>query len=384
MTSEFMRRVRFQEFIATAARLQRERSAAEATVTRLLALHRDWTDLAQHPDLQTCGAIECLGRMANETYTQEPQRALALAQLGASAAELVPDDSYPAIVRAQFLAHAWKDYGKMLRFLSRNGEAIEAFGLAEEKVRPFPVLAHERAIVRFNLALSLQELERFAESQEMLAECRGVFHDHGDMRNAVLCGFAEGVLLQRQGNYREAREIYLLLLAADRDIDKETRAALHQTIGLCSIELQSFADAEANLQQAITLYRELRLPVIVLKAELGRGRLFLRRGEAYHAVAHLRPVRREFLRHGMREEAGLCGLEIVEGLLHIGRASAAESLAKKIVREFTLAELSGRAITALTYLAESIAARSAAPSLVTRVHDYILSLRWTPEREFEP
>ena len=93
-------------------------------------------------------------------------------------------------------------------------------------------------------------------------------------------------------------------------------------------------------------------------------------------------MRRGFLAKALSEEAGLCGLVIVEALLVLERAGEAEQLARKIVHEFTIASLSARAITALSYLTEAIVARKASASMAHEVHEYILSLRTRPEREF--
>lgn len=97
---------------------------------------------------------------------------------------------------------------------------------------------------------------------------------------------------------------------------------------------------------------------------------------------YLRPVRRGFLRSGLAEEAGICGLEMVEGLLALTHAAPAETLARTIVSEFMAASLSSRAIGALGYLTEAIAARNASTQLVTEVREYIVSLRTSPERDF--
>ena len=123
-------------------------------------------------------------------------------------------------------------------------------------------------------------------------------------------------------------------------------------------------------------------PIEIMTIELGRGRLLIRQGRYTLAIEHLRAVRRDFLRNSMSEEAGIAGLEIVEALLTLGRTSEAETLARKIVREFIAAHLNARAITALGYLSEAITAHTAPATLVTEVREYIVSLRTTPERDF--
>jgi tetratricopeptide (TPR) repeat protein len=296
--------------------------------------------------------------------------------------EAMPDTAYPAVIVAQLRAHAWKDSGKALRSLAKNEAAIESFAVAEKLLEKQVSLAHDRAIVRFNLAMSFQELDRFEESREILSECKKVFHDHGDTRNAVLCAFSEGILLQRLGQFREARELYLLLLASNPDLERENRAATHLAIGFSSIELRAFDDAATNLRLSLSLFTELGQQVSVLKAQAGQGRLLARSGDLKGGIDLFKTIRRSFLSRGMHEEAGLSGLEIVEAYLVLNHASQAETLARKLVGEFTLAGLSKRAITALGYLTEAIAAKKAEPSLAAEVREYIVSLRTNPERDF--
>jgi tetratricopeptide (TPR) repeat protein len=377
-------RQRARELSAMKQGLEHERRTARPVVERLLrdTPREQWARLSERDDLQTIGALECLSNIVAAKVTSDPVEALAVAELAVAAAEGVAPYAYPPPVASQLRAHAWKDLGKALRFLGRNREALDAFDKAEEAIEPHDVLAHDRALVRFHRAASLQELERFEESQALLGECRQAFDELGDSRNVNLCGLAEGALLQRLRRFREAREIYLLQLATANDMDAETRAALHRVIGLCSIEVSNFREAELNLAQAIVLSETLGQPLEVLKSERCLGLVFIRRGELARGVEFLRPIRREFLSKRLAEEAGLCGLDILEALLGLGETSAAEKLARQIVREFTAAGLSHRAIGALGWLAEAIAANRATRTSVTDVRNYIVSLRTAPERDF--
>ncbi|MBC8130197.1 MAG: hypothetical protein H7Y08_07725 [Rhizobiaceae bacterium] len=379
----FILRSRFREFSLAADRIREERHSAPFTVGRLLKTHNNWAALARHPDIQNSGAVEVLGRIANEALNSDPQYALSVATLAANIAESLPEGVYPVINVAQVRSHAWKDYGKALRYVARVPEAIEAFERSATYIEPYGGLMHDLAIVRFNLAVALQEANRHAESLLLLHQCKKIFRDYRDARNAALVTYTEGVLLQRLNKFREARETYLLLLASTTDITKETLASLHQSIGHCCVDLGDFEQAEANFLRGIALHRELGQPLQALKGELGLGRLYLRRGDYHLVVSHLRPVRRQFIRKSLFEEAGLCGLEIVQALLLQNRLPEAENLARKIVHEFVTADLNSRAITALAYLAEAISTRKATPDLAHDVREYVISLRATPERDFE-
>lgn len=378
----FVGRSRYQDFLATAALLEGERRAAAFNVTRLLQANTNWTELAQHADLRNAGALEVLGSIANQSLNTDPQYSLSVAALAVNIAESLEGISYHPITLAQVRSTVWKDYGKALRYVARIPEAIDALQRSDGYLDGFPTLTHDLAIVRFNLAVALQEANRFDESIQLLTECKFVFRQYNDTRLVVLVTYTEGVLLQRLRKFREARETYLLLLASTTDLTKETLASLHQSIGHCCVDLGDFEQAEANFLRGISLHQDIGQPLQALKGELGLGRLYLRRGDYHLVVSHLRRVRRAFLRKSLTEEAGLCGLEIVQSLLLLNRLAEAENLARKIVHEFVTAGLSARAITALAYLAEAISTRNATPDLAHDVHEYVISLRATPERDF--
>jgi tetratricopeptide (TPR) repeat protein len=376
---------RVAEFAATARRYQLERETTAHVVERLL---RDtpvekWGELAERTELHNCGALERLGNFTARSLDQDPRQALAAAELASAIADRIADDAYTQVVVAQLRALAWKDVGQSLAYLGRYREALTALDRAEEHAQGFGALAHDYAIVRFVRATTLQEVDRHEESLALLAECKTIFRDHNDNRRLLLCGIAEGVLLHRMRRYREAREAYLLLLAGTRDsFDHEAIACLYNVIGHCSVDLGDYDSAETYLTRAIELFHEMEQPLRAARAELGRGRLLVRQGHVARGVAHLRWIRTEFLRNNMIEEAGLCGLEIVEALLQRGTPAEAEVLAREIVAEFSAASLNSRAITALGYLTEAIVARRASMAMVTSVREYILSLRKAPEREF--
>ncbi|HYI09163.1 MAG TPA: tetratricopeptide repeat protein [Thermoanaerobaculia bacterium] len=367
-------------------RIRAEREAASRTVERIL---RDtpiesWPALSGHPDLQTWGAMTRIGRIFTDTLNRDPRHALDLAELGVSLAEAMPDAAYPVPIPAQIRAYAWKDLGKVFSALCRYQESVDALERAESLISNYLTLAYDRAIVRFTLAATYQEVGRYADAFKLLTECKEIFRLYEDTRLLVMSRIAEGVLLQRLRRYREARETYLLLLASTPDMEKDSRAALHLVIGFCSIELADFDDAESNLKQAIKMNQDLGQPIEVLKSQAGIGRLMIRRGRTDQGISHLRPVRRGFLQSSMPEEAGICALDIIVGMLQRGNASQAETLARMVVNEFTSAKLNTRAITALGYLTEALAAKKATTRLVTDVREYILSLRTRPEREFTP
>jgi tetratricopeptide (TPR) repeat protein len=361
-----------------------ERQYAPPIVDQLLKTtpRSDWQKLPGRKDLQSYGAVRHLSALFTEQLTKDPAYAHAIAELAVSVAEAIPDAAYPRVIISQIRAYAWKDLGKSLRYMGRNKESEKALRHAEETLGGRVALSHDLAIVRFNLAVTLRELEQFEESRTLLAECKGIFREYGDGRNAILASFAQGVLLQNMDHFREAREAYLLIVATTPDLDDEQLAALNNAIGLCSIELEEWDTADDAFAYATTLFSELDQPVNALIVETGRGRMYIRSGQSSLGIAHLRPIRRQLLGYGLYEEAGVAGLEIVEGLIEQRRYSAGESLARKIVSEFELAGLNKRAVEALTFLTKILESKTASAKDIRDVGQYIVSLRTNPERDF--
>ena len=378
---------RLADFDAIGRRLQAERSAAVELIDQALRSTPadQWRVLAERPALQTSGALDRIAALIDQEITRNPKLAEKLAMLGLSIAEAIPETAYPPIVMAQIHSFAWKDHGKVLSYLARHEDALRSFDNAEAAFNVFQqgIAHHDLAIINLNRAITFSEMGRYQKALDYLSVCKEVFRGHGDTRLFILSNFYEGHALKRLGNYRDAREIYLLLIASGESIDKSTLGALYQAIGVCSTELKDYDTAEFYISKSITVLSDLGQTADVVKAEYSRGRLLLQRGRTAEAIDHLRTVRHRFLMFSLAEEAGLSGLDMVHGMLSLGRGKDAERLARTILSEFLAAGLNERTITALGYLAEAIETKKATPRTASRIREYILSLRTEPEREFE-
>ncbi len=371
---------RVAEFAETARRLQREREESADVVTRLLheTPRERWPELAQRAELRTSGALERLGTFAAE-LERDPQRSLAASELATAIADSLPADSYPRIVLAQLRANAWKERARALCYLSRYDEATGALDRADAALAPFGTLAHDQAIIDFVRSIVFQHLRRFDEAQALLESCRTVFNDHGDVRLYRSCTVAAGNLLVRRGDYRAAREVLLVLLA---DGDPEATAIARSALGWCAIHLGFAEEALEHFREAERRHQQLAWELDSLRAAYGTGSALLRLGRIDGAIERLNFARSRFLEHALVEEAGLSGLEIVEARMLRRELDEARTLAASIVTEFTRAGLNRRAVAALAYLNDAIAASSATPEIVRSVRAYISALRHDPTREF--
>ncbi len=369
-----------QQFASTCRRLRVEREEATAIVRELLLATPVDAYPTLAPQMATHGALEIISELFSREQNRNPQKAHGLAELAVAIANNLAED-YPAVIRDQSRAYAYKDLGKSFRTLGRIKDSIEALEHAERQIASSPAGDYDLAVVRFNLAVSLQEVDRYEDSSRLLAECRAVFKDYGDSANALNCRLYEATLLIRTRRYREARALLYRLLDRYEAILPETSAAIQKALGFANIELAYYNEAEIHLKSAWNIYRDLDLRIDVLRTEIGAGRLLVRRGELQDAMVHLRTLKADLLSENLVEEAGLCDLEIVDALLRDNKPEEAEAVARQVVQDFTDAGLNKRAIEAVGYLSEAVAAKEANTAMITEIGDYILSLRSNPERE---
>lgn len=364
---------RLAEFTATARRLQEERATSAEIVERLLneTPRADWLTLADRSEMHTNGVLESLAQLA-DTLEHDPREALVIAELATHVADAIPDDAYPRVMLAQMRAHAWKERGRALCYLGRHEESLLALEAAVERLCPHIVLSHDLAIVNFVRASVLQQMRRFSEAQALLKECRTVFREHGDWRRYGECTLAMGNLLVRRGDYAAARGVLSPFL---RRAKPEARAIARTALGWCAIHIGDAEEALDHFTYAMDASRQLNWPLEVVRTSYGVGAALLRLNRIDEAIATLTNARERFLAHELIEEAGLCGLELVEAYLVARRADEARSLASRIVWEFTNAALNRRAISAIASLNDAIEACNATPETARSVQAYVASLR---------
>lgn len=373
---------RLREFAATAKKLKEERATTATLVETLLreTPRAEWGKLVDVEALYCSGAVAQLGREVGARIYRDPQEALELTDVLIAIASRITMPAYPAITVAQIQSHAWSDRAKALYAFARYDDALSALDRAEAAVIDYGSLAHDLALVRFHRAIVLQNLRRFDEAQALLAECRSIFMDHGDVALYAKCALSEGQLLLRRGDHRAARSILLPLLGSG---DAEREGLVRNTLGWCAIEAGSGEEALAHLAEAKNRYRELEWEVEVNRIDYGIGTALLRLGHLDESLRILNSARSRFLRRGLVEEAGLCGLGMAEVHLLHGQSDRARDLAVRLVQEFTNANLNRRAVAALAYLNEALASAVETPPQVVRsVSTYISALRHDPQREF--
>src|SRR5258706_7626187 len=281
---------RVKEFADTARRLQRERSGAGEVVSRVLdsTPREEWPSLAERTELRNSGALEQLAARFSAVCEKDRKEALAVSALATAIAETLPPDAYPGVTLAQLRAQAWKDRAHTLSYLARYDEAFQAIEMAERALAPYPAAAYDRAVVGLVKAGTLQHVERYEESRALLAECRGVFGEHGDTTRYLYCGITEVALLYREAKHQEARDLGNRLLASAIDTgDVESAARLHHNVGCCDVQLGNLADGNRHLATARAIFVDLGKPNEAARGERAFGSLLVMIGHVDAGIAPL-------------------------------------------------------------------------------------------------
>jgi tetratricopeptide (TPR) repeat protein len=213
------------------------------------------------------------------------------------------------------------------------------------------VLGYDRAILAVARGFTLSEMGRLDEALPFLDGAREILSEHQDSRQIAQCDLVIGMTLYRLGRIAEARQAYMRVIPPARAAgDLHTAAAAYNNLGRAASDEGDGSTAVNALQRARAIFRELGMPTEIARTTWSIGVAELTASRFESAIPMLRDVREELLKLGMPEEAGLAGVDLIEALLATNDRSAARELAMTIVDEFRAANLSERALQALSYL----------------------------------
>jgi hypothetical protein len=174
------------EFTRTAERLQRERAAAVPVVRMIRRMVAARISFSVPPEWVTAGVAEKLSDAVREVLPDAPGQGRALAECAVAVAGRL-DGSYPGIIRAATLAHAW---AAVAAADCRDGHpetALPSLDRADEALRGQRGLGHDQAIVDMVRAAALHALGRGKEAAAVLEGARRSFEEHGDTRRIGEC-----------------------------------------------------------------------------------------------------------------------------------------------------------------------------------------------------
>jgi tetratricopeptide (TPR) repeat protein len=281
-----------------------------------------------------------------------PARMLHLAQLARLAAEGCSTAEAGSGRRlADLLAQTWRQYGNALRVTGRLPEAEEALTTAhsfrEQGTRDPKLYA---CLLEQTVSLRIFQ-RRFEEAGDLAEEAGRIYLELGD-----LSGLA-GTLVQRAMASIYAGEVEIavrLLNQAIRGIDGEhdphlLLAACHNLVR-CYIDLGQPHEALSIYTDVRDLYRDLRDPLIVLRADWQQGQLLRDLGHLRAAETTLVQVRQGFAERGLFYEAAVIGLDLAGIYVRLGEAADLERTVGEMVPIFRAMGVDREALAALIRL----------------------------------
>ena len=325
--------------------------------------------------MRTAGVVRRLCVESRELRERQPMHALVVADAAIAIADQLPAARYPAPLLDELRGDAWLERANVLRYLGRYPEALDALDIAARAFSRSPVAAYSGALVDYLRSVVFMETERFDEARRLSRKSARVFRQFGENDRFVHAKLVEASVMFHQQQIREARDLFLSLVPAAKDLgNAETLARLFANIANCEIPLGGFESAESYFARALSLYEALGLELGKIRTRWNIGSLRIAAGDVDDGLARLRQARSEFEHVGAHTDAALVTLDIVEALLSTGDRRAvreAAELCSGLAENFAAVGMTGHAHTALAFLRETFETGQATPDLVRHVRQYI-------------
>ncbi|HVT45628.1 MAG TPA: hypothetical protein VMT00_14710 [Thermoanaerobaculia bacterium] len=372
--------------VELASRLEEEDEQAASHLRRLIDLSINDLRLAILSDhLATLGFVRKLIEHIRSTLERKPARALALAGLALEIGDLIDRTLYPASTVDQVLGSVWKERASALRFLGRFQEGLAALDKAEEIFARTTAPGLQLAIVDFARSMIFRELKRDQEALTLVRSSGRAFLEMGDIKRHTQARYAEGVIIFERGEIAAARDVFQELLKPVQSLnDVETLARLFHALGRCFAELGDPDTAATYLLQAMATYDDLGMDTEKIRIRAALGKMLLASGRTAEGLDRLSQAEREFERLEMQHDAALVALDVVDGLLTLGRGLEAVSICRHLIEVFTESGATSGAVTALSYLREALATGKATPEVVGHIRHYFLQIPEQPQLLFLP
>ncbi|HEX7830685.1 MAG TPA: tetratricopeptide repeat protein [Thermoanaerobaculia bacterium] len=344
--------------------------------------------IAAMPEMRTAGIVRRLCAESRTLRDRQPMHALYIADAAIAIGEQLSHETYPSPVIDELRGWGWLERANVLRHLGRHTEALDALDIASRAFTHSPVAAYSLALADYLRGVIFVELERLDEGLRLVRRSARVFRQFGEDERYVHAKMIEAGVLFDRNRYRDARDLFISLIETTKEIGQpRTLAQLYGNIANCQLRLHDLESAESYFGRALSLFEALGIEIDRVRTRWNLGSLRIAAGNIEDGMARLREVRDEFDRLGMRSDAALVTLDLVEALLASGtpsRVAEAAALAASLVTNFTSVGMTGSALTALAFLRESFDAGNATPQLVRHVRDFLESRPDQRNAQFVP
>jgi tetratricopeptide (TPR) repeat protein len=226
---------------------------------------------------------------------------------------------------ADLLAQSWRQYGNALRVGGRLREAAEAMTTAlrfREQGTGDPKL--RAALLEQTASLQIFE-RRFAEADELAAEAGRIWRELDDRSSLAGTQVQRAVAAIYAGEVESAvRLLNRAIPAIDGERDPHLLLAACHNLVRCYIDLGQPQEALSIYTDVSDLYRDLRDPLIVLRAAWQQGQLLRDLGHLRAAEAAFLQARQGFAEHDLFYEAAVVSLDLAGVHVQLGASEELE------------------------------------------------------------
>lgn len=375
-----------ESLFATMRQIAAEREAARPIVEELVAGGGEGGFDAEIPrSWRTAGFVHELTTAAARILETDARRSLLLEQLSLAVITAIPPGTYPAPTQMYLEGLTWKEIAAAQRYLGLHDAAQRAYGSAEGSFLSERALIHDWAATKLLRAYSMTFMRRHDEALELIDQATALLRSFGDERRILRSEVVKGNVHQFRGEFEVARAKYeRLLTAPELSDDLHTLGVLYNNLAAACAILGRNSEAVSALEHARAIFTDLDMPAEVDRTGWVLANVLLKTGEFPKAVVLLGRLRDSFLARQLPEDAGLVGLDLVEGLIAMERVEEARALTEQVVNEFRRAQLNAQAIRALAYLRDLLPRSPQPRRAVRHVRSYLEKLQSEPELLFLP
>lgn len=365
-----------------AQRLRAEKEAAASIVAEVLAGPAEWwrARAERTEGVTTYGCVELLLDRSIALLDRAPADGVEAAAVAADVAERLPADAYPAELLTAARTNAWREYAYSLFYIGRLSDASAALDAAEQACRQLP--APELGLARIALirASLYRAADRVDEAIALTVQACGVFEELVERTRYYKARVTEANMRYARGEVAAALAIWLSVEDAPGLAEDGTLGMVLHNIGYAYRDVGNRAMARRYLDRASAQYEARGMTVEKIRTRWAQGGMLVMGGEVREGVPILREAWRAFEGMGMELEAALVGLEIAEALLAAEEPEEVPEICRAILDRFVAEGMTSRAITALSFLREAVAAEKASPELVRNIHSFLRALPDPPKR----
>jgi tetratricopeptide (TPR) repeat protein len=359
-----------------------ERAAAAALIGELLSGPAAWwrTRVFNKQETLTYGLAVALVERAVSLLDTSPPEALEASSIAVDVAERLRVDAYPEDLVISARADAWREHAYTLFYVGRLSEAATALEMSEQLYRQVPVPEMDLARTSLIRAALLLAWDKAADAIPLAQHAGEVFDQFGDRPRYVNARMTEGALRYRAGDMAGALAIWLELEHEPSLQHTASLGSLLHNVGHAYRDMKEFARARTYLDRALVEFGARGAHVEQVRTRWVLGEMLVMTGELVDGLAILRRARREFEKLAMELEAGLVGLAMAEAMLIAGQTDEVAKVCRTVLDRFVREGMMSRAITALAYLREAVAAEKATPAMIREVRDFLGALPQNPRR----